>query len=68
MSAASERITDDSPHLGQSRQEAEHLCLVRDVGEVEPLKKGHEKGALVHEALYGDQPMVGLEQNIAQSP
>lgn len=68
VSAANERLTDDSPHLGQSRQQTEHLSLVRDIGEVEPLEKGHEKGALVNEALYGNQPMVSLEQNIAQSP
>lgn len=28
----------DSPHLGQPAQQAEHLSLVRDIGEIEPLE------------------------------
>ena len=41
---------------------------MRDIGEIEPLEKAREESALVHEALYGDQAVVGLEQDIAQCP
>lgn len=57
-----------SPHLGQSTQQTEHLRLVRDVGEIEPLEKAREESALVHEALYGNQAVVGLEQDVVQRP